>query len=178
MDRVADLYRDHLTFVWRVLWRSRMPAADVKDLAHEVFIVVLRKVRADNPPLKTPDQQRAWLYLIIRYELKNYRSRARFRGTEPMDESNFPHPRNEHVIAEDRETLLLLLDSIKGRGGREIFELVEMEGFSVVQAAETLGITEPNAHRRLGRARARTSRRPWRSSGARKPARRRRRAPS
>ena len=154
MDRVAALYRDHLEFVWRVLWRGRMHMADIKDLAHEVFIVVLRKVRTEDPHLKTEDQERAWLYRITIYELQNYRSRARFRRTEPMDDStkDCPDPRNDYARLADSETLLLLLDSIKGQG-RAVFELVDLEGFSVVQAAQTLDISESNAHRRLGLAR-------------------------
>jgi RNA polymerase sigma-70 factor (ECF subfamily) len=154
MDRVADLYREHLKFVWRVLWRARMPAADIKDLAHDVFLVVLRKMRAADSQLTTRDQERAWLYTITTNELKNYRSRARFRGTEPMDDrfKEIPDARNDAARLADREQLLLLLDSITGQG-RAVFELVELEGFSVVEAARTLEITESNAHKRLGLAR-------------------------
>jgi RNA polymerase sigma-70 factor (ECF subfamily) len=154
MDRVADLYRDHLKFVWRVLWRARMPAADIKDVAHDVFLVVLLKMRAKDPQLKSQDKERAWLYRITIYELKNYRARARFRGTEPMDDhfKDIPDARNDAARLADREQLLLLLDSITGQG-RAVFELVELEGFSVVEAARTLEITETNAHKRLGLAR-------------------------
>lgn len=154
MDRVAALYRDHFTFVWRVLWHARVPMADVKDLVHDVFLVVLHKVRTQDPHLETKDQERAWLYTITINLLKNYRSRARFRRTEPMDDhtNDFPDARNEAAHLADREILHLLLDSITGQG-RAVFELVDLEGFTVVQAAQTLDISETNAHRRLGIAR-------------------------
>ncbi|MEO5725942.1 MAG: sigma-70 family RNA polymerase sigma factor [Byssovorax sp.] len=154
MDRVAALYRDHLNFVWRVLWHARMPMADIKDLVHDVFLVVLHKVRTEDPHLETKDQERAWLYTITINLLKNYRARARFRRTEPMDDhtNDFPDARNEAAQLADREILHLLLDSITGQG-RAVFELVDLEGFTVVQAAQTLNISETNAHRRLGIAR-------------------------
>ena len=156
MDRVAALYRNHIAFVWRMLGRAHMSTADVKDLAQQVFLVVLRKLRAqDHPPLKTEDEERSWLYVITSNELKNYRDRARFRRVESMDDhaNDFADARNGHAWVEDRETLVVLLESIQVQGGREVFELVELEGFSVVQAAQTLNITETNAHRRLGLAR-------------------------
>ena len=156
MDQVASLYRDHIDFVWRVLCRSRMPAADVKDLAHDTFVVVLHKMRAeDQPALATEDEERSWLYTITTLELKNYRRRARYRRTESMDDrtNDFRNPRNDQARAEDREILLLLLESIKDEAGREVFQLVDLEGWSVVHAAKTLNLTERNAHHRLGVAR-------------------------
>ncbi|MEO5725761.1 MAG: sigma-70 family RNA polymerase sigma factor, partial [Byssovorax sp.] len=156
MDRVTALYRAHIKFVYGVLWRTRMPVADVNDLAHDAFLVVLRKVRAqDHPPLASEDEERSWLYRITHFELQNYRRRARFRRPDPMNDHthDLPDPRNDHARLEDRETMLLLLDSIQVSGGREVFELVELEGFTVAQAAATLDISEPNAHRRLRLAR-------------------------
>jgi RNA polymerase sigma-70 factor (ECF subfamily) len=155
MDRFVALYRAHLQFVWRVLWRARAPEADINDLAHEVFVVVLRKLRAADPTIPTSeDEARAWLYLIAIFELKNYRSRARFRRVEPMDDrtNEIPDARNDAAHLEAQEELRALLDTLP-RDRREVFELVELEGVSVVAAARALGITETNAHRRLALAR-------------------------
>jgi RNA polymerase sigma-70 factor (ECF subfamily) len=155
MDRFVALYRAHLQFVWRVLWRARAPEADLNDLAHEVFVVVLRKLRAaDSTIPASEDEERAWLYLIAIFELKNYRSRARFRRVEPMDDrtNEIPDARNDAAHLEAQEELRALLDTLP-RDRREVFELVELEGVSVVAVARTLGITETNAHRRLALAR-------------------------
>jgi RNA polymerase sigma-70 factor (ECF subfamily) len=157
MDRVAALYRDHFKFVWHVLWRAHVPAADIPDLAHDVFLVVLRKpplVDPSNPGPSTRDQERAWLYKIAFYEVKNYRSRGRYRQTKPMDDrtDEIPDAHNEADHLEAQEELLLLLDSTTS-DRREVFALVDLEGHSVVAAAHILGITESNAHKRLGLAR-------------------------
>ncbi len=156
MDRVAALYRDHLQFIVRVLWRTGMPMADAEDIAHEIFIVVLQKLRESptKASLSTHDEERAWLYTIADYHLKNYRSRARFRRTQPMDDctQEIPDRRNDAARMADREQLLVLLESTTPER-REVFELVELENFSVVAAARALGITEGSAHGRLRLAR-------------------------
>ncbi len=156
MDRVAALYRDHFHHVLRVLWRAGIPASEIEDLAHNVYLVVLRKLSTSSPErfaLRTLDEERAWLYQIAVFEARNYRSRARVRQVKLMDNTNdVPDPRNEAARVADGEQLLVLLDSITGEG-RAVFELVELEGFSVALAARTLDLTESTAHKRLGLAR-------------------------
>ncbi len=158
MDRFVALYRAHLQFVWRVLWYARAPEADTKDIAHDVFITVLGKLRAGDPTSPGPatkDEERAWLYVIATNALKNYRQRARFHRVEPMDDrtNEIPDARNDAAHLEAQEELRTLLDGLP-RDRREVFELVELEGVSVVVVAQALGITESNAHRRLALARA------------------------
>lgn len=157
MDRVAELYQKHFELVWGALRRARVPKADIDDLVHDVFVVVLRKLPTYNPttnPGTSPeDQERAWIYTITSYEVMNYRRRQRPCRLEPMDRTNeIPDPRNEAASVEVSDQLLVLLDSTTP-DRREVFELVEIEGFSVVDAAGILKITESNAHRRLGLAR-------------------------
>lgn len=158
MDRFVALYRAHLQFVWRVLWYARAPEADIKDIAHDVFVIVLRKLRASdptNPGLSTKDEERAWLYVITTFALKTYRQRARFRRVDPMDDrtDEIPDARNDAARLEAQDELRTLLDNLP-RDRREVFELVELEGVSVVAAAQALEITESNAHKRLALARA------------------------
>ena len=158
MDRVAALYRKHSKLIWRLLWRAQVPKADIDDLIHEVFIVVLRKLPTYQPPTPRPgqtpeDQEIAWICKIAFYEAMNYRARQRHRQVEPMDESReVPDARDETARLHDREQLLVLLYSTTPER-RAVFELVELEGHSVVQAAGILEITESNATRRLGLAR-------------------------
>lgn len=158
MDRVATLYQQHSRLVWRALWRARVPKADIDDLVHEVFLVVLRKLPTYQPPTPRPgqspeEQALAWILKITFYEVKNYRARQRHRGVEPMDRNQeTPDARDEAARLHDREQLLVLLYSTTPER-REVFELVELEGFSVVEAAGILEITEANATRRLGLAR-------------------------
>ena len=157
MDRVAALYQDHLAFVWRALWGLGVPTADIDDLAHDVFIIVLRKLTANDLPrsgLATKEQEKAWIYTIAFFEVKNYRSRARFRRTEAMDDSTdeIPDARDEVARHAAQARLRLLLGSTTPDRAA-IFGLVELEGYTVVAAAGMLEITETNARRRLDLAR-------------------------
>ncbi len=153
MNPVAALYRAYLPFVWRLVWRARVPAADIDDVAQDVFLVVLRKPFTDDPDHEnpsSPDQVRAQLFKITAYELKNYRSRARYRRTEPMDDRTheIADARSDPARSDDRNQLLVLLDSTEAPG-RAVFELVELEGFSVAEAARLLEIPESTARKRL-----------------------------
>lgn len=157
MDRMAGLYRKHFSLVWGALRHAHVPGSDLDDLLQDVFIIVLRKLPtwnpAENPGTSPEEQERAWIYKITFYQVLNYRRRQRLRRVEPMDRtSEIPDPRNEAAAIEVTEELLVLLDSTTPER-RAVFELVELEGFSVVAAAGILDITESNAHRRLGLAR-------------------------
>ncbi len=158
MDRVATLYQQHSRLVWRALWRACVPKADINDLVHEVFLVVLRKLPTYQFPTLRPgqspeEQVLAWILKITFYEVKNYRARQRYRRVEPMDQNpETPDARDEAARLHDREQLLVLLYSTTPER-RAVFELVDLEGFSVVEAAAILEITEANATRRLGLAR-------------------------
>src|SRR5690242_3349206 len=109
MDRVATLYQKHSRLVWRALWRLRVPEADIQDLVHEVFLVVLRKLPTYQPPAPRPgqsseDQEIAWICKITFYEAMNYRARQRHRRVEPMDENHeIPDARDEAASLHDRE---------------------------------------------------------------------------
>lgn len=156
MDEVAALYRAHLQFVWRLIWRARVPAVDIDDVAHDVFLVVLRKpltVDPDHESSSATDQERAQLFKITTFQIKNYRSRARYRQTEPMDDrtNEIADARDEAARSDDRNQLLVLLDSTE-EPRRAVFELVELEGISVAEAARILDIPESTARKRLALA--------------------------
>lgn len=131
MDPIAALYRAYLPFVRCLVWRARVPAADIDDVVQDVFRVVLRKPITGDPDHESPsspDQVRAQLFKITAYELKKYRSRARYRRTEPMDDRTheIADARSDPARSDDRDQLLVLLDSTEAPG-RAVFELVELE---------------------------------------------------
>jgi RNA polymerase sigma-70 factor, ECF subfamily len=157
MDRMAELYRKHFDLVRRALRWAGVPDADRDDLIHDVFVVVLRKLPTWNPTpqpgFSLEEQERAWIYKITTYEIQNYRRRQRPRRVEPMDRTpEIPDPRDEAARVEVTDELLTLLDRTTPER-RRLFELVELEGFSVVAAADIVGISESNAHKRLNLAR-------------------------
>ena len=64
----VDVYGAELPFVWRTLWRLGVPDRDLEDVAHDVFVVVHRKLVDYDPtrPLKP------WLFgICFRVALPN-----------------------------------------------------------------------------------------------------------
>jgi RNA polymerase sigma-70 factor (ECF subfamily) len=161
VDLLTRLYQAHFNLVWRTLRSAGVRAADLDDMAHEVFLVVRRKLLTSEPVIVTPDmspedQERAWSAWISRvafYEAKNYRTRAGHYRQELMDNvDEILDPRTETAQGEERDYLLLLLSHTTPER-RTLFMLVEMEGYTVSEAAGVLEITETTATKRLRQAR-------------------------
>jgi RNA polymerase sigma-70 factor, ECF subfamily len=152
----ADLYRRHFEFVWRVLWRGGVGDAQIPDLVHDVFVVVLRKLSTyahEGPAEGNEDQERRWIYRITVYEMKNHRARRRHRREELTESAGEAlDPRDEAERVADREHLRILLNSTTPERAT-VFELVELEGFTVAEAARTLEVPETTATKRLRLAR-------------------------
>ena len=57
---LTDIYAAEVRWLWRVLWRLGVPERDLEDVAHDVFVVVHRKLPDYDPtrPL------RPWLFGI------------------------------------------------------------------------------------------------------------------
>lgn len=63
------IYREHVGFVWRNLRRLGVPELEIEDAAHEVFMVVLRRLSEfDGKAAIT-----TWLYAIVRGIASNRR---------------------------------------------------------------------------------------------------------
>lgn len=125
------------------------------DLVQEVFLVVHTKLDT----LERPEALRSWLYGIVRRTASTHRRAKRTRleyslvaGAAGEAISHDPTP---YELAEKHAELALLeqlvadLDESK----REVFALVEIQGLSVPQVAETLGIPLNTAYSRLRAAR-------------------------
>jgi RNA polymerase sigma-70 factor, ECF subfamily len=56
----TDIYAAEARWVWRALWRLGVPERDLEDVAHDVFVVVHRKL-ADYDPARP---LRPWLFGI------------------------------------------------------------------------------------------------------------------
>ena len=114
---LGRLYRDHADFVWRVLLRFGIPEAIAEDVAHEVFLVVGR--RLDRYDGSTPFK--AWLYGVARGVAANVRrsqarSQQRLRVVDPPADPDTP----EQEVARSQAASLVarFLDTLKPRSGR------------------------------------------------------------
>jgi len=155
--RLEDVYLDHFTMVWRGLRRLGVPEASIDDAVQDVFLVVHRRL-ADfegRSSLKT------WLYGIVLRVAKDYR-RARIRQAQRIErlaQLLSVEPASARTPVEDAErreasqALHAILAQLR-EDFREVLVLTEMEGLSVRDTAEVLGLGVRACQRRLRAARA------------------------
>jgi RNA polymerase sigma-70 factor (ECF subfamily) len=149
----ASVYRANLDYVWASLRRLGTPSSDLEDVAHEVFLVVHRKlVDYDRArPL------RPWLFgIAYRVASEHRRKNARRAQQELEDElaasESSSSPEKQTVKRQAIELARKALDSVDEEA-RAVFVLAEFDGVAVTDVAETLSIPVNTAYTRLRRAR-------------------------
>ncbi len=151
---LADVYREHFSFVWRFL-RSRGASPDqADDLTQETFVIVERKL----PTFEGRSSLRTWVAGIA-FNVARQQSRRESRElpTAPLDSvfdgaSQETSPGDAVQLNEEAQFIQSVLDRMS-LAQREAFVLIDIEGLSSVEAAELLGVNEYTARSRLRAAR-------------------------
>lgn len=150
----ATLYKQNLDYVWQSLRRLGVPSADLEDLAHEVFLVVHRRL-ADydrSRPL------RPWLFGIsYRVASEQRRKHARRGAATELPDADVAAPSEVSPLKQTvkREAIALArkaLDAVDD-DARAVFILAELDGIAVTDVAVSLDIPVNTAYTRLRRAR-------------------------
>lgn len=148
---LAEVYRAHSGFVWRVVRRLGIPDAAVEDVMHDVFIVVARRL----PEYDGRAAMTTWLFHLTRGVASNYkrgkdREGRRLELVPPKPATPSPETHTERRQAADFvRGFLATLDP----GKRRVFELVEIDGLPVPEVAEICAINLNTAYSRLRAAR-------------------------
>lgn len=164
---VADVYRAHADFAWRVVQRLGVPEAEAEDVVHEVFLVVQRRL----PEFDGRGAITSWLYAICRGIAANYR-RGHTRAARRIDHVEPPPaPPSPEDDAAQREAASAIETFLSGldRETREIFELTDIEGMTCPEVARALDLELNRVHARLKAARRRFNAFVARRSAARTP---------
>jgi len=152
---LAEVYRDHAAFVWRVLRSLGVPDEALDDVVHDVFLVVHRRL----PEFDGRAAMTSWLYGIARGVAANHRRgwqrrqdhRRGMLSVVQIDETSDATRRGDPIETADLvERFLRELDLPK----REVFVLAELEGMSGGEIAEALGIKVDTVYSRLRVVRA------------------------
>jgi RNA polymerase sigma-70 factor (ECF subfamily) len=151
----AALYRGGIAFVRRALAQLGVPAADVDDMAHEVFITLQRK----GLSFSCTRAARAWLWAAARRHASNHR-RARTRAASRVPAWSPSEPCAPDRAVEDREAAAIVevFASELTQPARAVFELSEVAGLSVPEVAETLGLKLNTTYSHVRRVRGRLAR--------------------
>lgn len=171
---VEQIYREHHTFVWRVVRRLGVPTDLVDDVVQEVFVVVHRR----RDELDFSRSIRALLYGVARRIAARARERAVATTTLQLVPRADPRPDAETRLATEQkaEVVRRALDAMD-EDKRMTFVLAEVEGMTMPDVAECLGVNLNTAYARqraaLKLVRAAIARHRAREEGERVRARRR-----
>ncbi|MDI1481173.1 sigma-70 family RNA polymerase sigma factor [Polyangium sp. y55x31] len=153
---LGRLYLEHRNFLRRLLLKQAIPSRDVDDVVQEVFVTAWRRLEC----LVMPEQARPWLVVIGLNRASNYRKLARherevFTGLaeecpeQGQDDASSPDTLLQAMYGLFRLKRFLL------KVGPRIRAVVApyLEGRSIREIAEALGIKTKTAYARLSLAR-------------------------
>ena len=144
LEAFDAIYQREFTYVWRTLGRLGMPAADLPDGVHDVFVVVYRRWAEVDPERPI----RPWLFGIAR----RVAAASRRRRRDVLEPAPEPLPSDSNQIA--RRDLLWKLLAALDEDRREVVILHDLEGYTGADIARMLGIPLFTVHSRLRLARA------------------------
>jgi RNA polymerase sigma-70 factor (ECF subfamily) len=161
-QRLAELFRDHAGFVWRVVQRLGVPEADAEDAVQEVFLVVARRLEA----YEERGVLRAWLVAIAR-QVAQHAQRARFRQARKARELPPPEAAADPHQALERNQAVAFVNDFLAELDRDqalVFYLAEIEGMTAPEIAGSLQLNVNTVYGRLRMARSRFEARVQRTS--------------
>lgn len=142
--------------MWRVLARSGVRDADLKDALQEVFIIVSTKLDQLDPTVKPT----TWLHGIAVRVAANQRRKVQRKREDLTEEPDLAMPADPSADpeaqvrqAEARRTLAEMLAALPPEQ-RIVFELFELEEMTCPAIAEALAIPLGTTYTRLRAARA------------------------
>jgi RNA polymerase sigma-70 factor (ECF subfamily) len=148
----AEVYRDYAPFIWRVLRRLGVRAADIEDVCQEVFVVVHRKL----PEFAQRSSLRTWLYSIALRCASDHRRRAHVEREQCASElADAPIEAAQEASVADRQARVVLdriLDTLD-EPKRAVFVLYELEELTMAEVAEAVACPLQTAYSRLHAAR-------------------------
>lgn len=143
-----DFYREHFSYAWRAFRRLGMEERDLPDLVQELFWCV-HKRRAAFQPERSP---RAWLFGIAFRVASDFRRTARnvrevpFEQPERDELAHSPHDSLEQQAKRELVHQALRALPLERRAAVVMYEL---EGYSVAEISEALGIPTNTVYSRL-----------------------------
>jgi len=147
------LYHEHFDFVWRNLCRMGVSPGEVDDAAHDVFLVVHKKLAEFDGGAGV----RSWLFAIAQRVAWHYRRAQTRRRTEPLaDEEAIDLSSVDNDGNQSKREALTLVHRVLSELSEErraVFILAELEQLTMPDIAQTLHLPLNTAYSRLRLAR-------------------------
>lgn len=146
-DDFAAVFREHYPYVVRLATVMTGDLDTAKDVAQDVFIVVMKGLRA----FRGDSTLRTWLYRITLRMAGRHAAKRRKHSSAAFDFDALPG-------AEDADSAVCLTEFVKALSGlsleaRAVLSLVAIEGLSHQAAADVLGVPVGTVWSRLHAAR-------------------------
>jgi RNA polymerase sigma-70 factor, ECF subfamily len=142
------IFRAELAYVWKTLERLGVPARDLEDVAHDVFVAVYRHLGDYDPSRPI----RPWLCGFAYRTASDYRRLARHRHERVGEETPVVSTSAEQARLEARDLALRALDGVELER-RVVLMLHDIDGYGVPEIAAELQIPLNTAYSRLRLAR-------------------------
>jgi RNA polymerase sigma-70 factor (ECF subfamily) len=150
--RFRDVFEREFDYVWASLRRLGVHTRDLEDVAQDLFVQVNRRIGAYDPSRPI----RPWLFAFAVRCASDWRRLARHRvevlGRDGDDAAPTPGADEQLERMQDLNLVLRALESVE-LGRRAVFILHELDGCSMKDITESLGIALFTGYSRLRVAR-------------------------
>lgn len=138
--------------MWAVAVRTLRDPEEAADALQEAFISAFRAASS----FRAESQVTTWLHRIVVNACLDRVRRRQARPTVPLPETGPTEPVTPGDAMADRETSLVVRDALAelSEEQRVPILLVDVEGYSVAETAQMLGIAEGTVKSRCARGRA------------------------
>lgn len=148
----AELVRRHRDRMWAVALRTLRDPEEAADALQDAFISAFRAAAS----FRAESQVTTWLHRIVVNACLDRMRRRAARPTVPLPETGPGEPAMSGDAMSDRETRLVVAAALAElpEEQRVPIVLVDVEGYSVSEAARLLGVPEGTVKSRCARGRA------------------------
>lgn len=148
-----ELVRRHRDRMWAVALRTVRDPEEAADALQDAFISAFRAA----PNFRAESQVTTWLHRIVVNACLDRMRRRQARPAVPLSEALHHEPAAPRDALAERETRLVIKDALAKLPDEQRLPivLVDVEGYSVAETAQILGIAEGTVKSRCARGRAR-----------------------
>ncbi len=143
------VYAQSFEFVWRSVRGLGIPQAAVDDVAQDVFVIVHRKLDS----LSSAAALRSWLFGIVRRVCRDHQRSTARRGQhlelDAERECAYGHDPQERIASRQALGRVKAYAESLDDERRALFFLALVEGLSITETAEALGMNANTTYSRV-----------------------------
>lgn len=149
----AELLRRHRDHLWQTAVRASYTPEDAADSLQDALLSAHRKAAT----FRGDAEVRSWLHAIVLNACLDRIRRNKLRRTVPLSDESLPEPRyaRDDFAAVDTTLIVDAALFVLPADQRTALVAVELEGYSVADAAKLLGVPEGTIKSRCSRGRRR-----------------------